>query len=199
MDEEVEGLAREVEVAGAVDGVEGPEGVAAEEPAVAGAGRCAGAEPAGDEAGFEVVGILRMAANPGLFDSDLGPCEGLVEVRVRGVDLEATVEVVGVEVGGLLVLLLEVLVGTAEGFEHGQALGLGVGGGGSVRDGGEQGEELAGVGRGIEVELELERVGGGFFLIGRQDAGFAACQGNEAEELRIVGGKGVEAACRGAS
>ena len=82
VDEELEFGLGEREVAVAVDGEEGVEGVAAEEPAEAGTGGVARGVVAGDEGGF--AGALSAGAE--LLDGDDGPLKGLIESLVRRFD-----------------------------------------------------------------------------------------------------------------
>ena len=73
---EVYSLLRQGKVAVVVDGVEAPEGVASEEPAIAWACGVVGCGPSGGEA------YAFRTSDATLVDGDFGPSEGVIEVLV---------------------------------------------------------------------------------------------------------------------
>ena len=155
--QELERALREGGVAVAVDGVERPEGVAAEVPAEAGASGVVGGEPAGDEAGlgFPVCTGTSQVFHLGVFDGEFSPAEGLVELGIGGVNGEAGVEEVGVVVVDGLRELGQVVGLVCQALLHG-LLGCCVVGFAGLADGGEQGKEAALVACRVVADEELE-------------------------------------------
>ncbi len=139
-----------------------------------------------------VFGLCRIGlkdAGAELLDGEDGPLEGLVEGLIGGFDGGGIGEDVAVmlRLGGVLRGN-----GSVEVFEAEGECGAG-GRGGVSTHGHEERKEAAVVAGGVDVEAELDGMDLRTFLIGSEDAGLGAGNGDGGGEVGVVGVEDVEA------